>query len=185
MIVEYKLLIPNKEVRQIFKDVILKWINESYENDKLKQMLNALIRCDIESFEEYLNDFVLSSLSYFDTEKRNAEKVYQAFILGMLVNLAPKYDVYSNKESGLGRFDISIIPKDKNKTAFIMELKTIGRRETKEQSLKAALKQIKDRKYETEIIKRGIRDIRTLAVVFDGKEVWISDGFNNRPNMEA
>jgi hypothetical protein len=129
----YKLLLPNFEVKQIFEDTILSWINESYENDKLRQMLNALIRCDIETFEEFLNDFVLSTLSYFDTEKRNAEKVYQAFILGMLVNLAPKYQVYSNKESGLGRFDISIIPQDTNKTAFIMK----------------------------------------LAVVFDGKEVWI------------
>ena len=99
-------------------------------------MLNALIRCDIETFEEFLNDFVLSTLSYFDTEKRNAEKGYQAFILGMLVNLTPMYEVYSNKESGLGRFDISVIPRDNHKTAFIMELKTIGRRETKDQSLK-------------------------------------------------
>jgi hypothetical protein len=173
----YKLLIPNKEVKQIFKDTILSWINESYENDKLRQMLNALIRCDIETFEEFLNDFVLSTLSYFDTEKRNAEKVYQAFILGMLVNLAPKYELYSNKESGLGRFDISLIPQDTNKTAFIMELKTIRRKETKDQSLEAALKQIKDRKYELDILKRGIKDIIQLAVVFDGKEVWVKKGY--------
>ena len=172
----YRLLIPNTEVRQIFKDIISRWINESYESDKLRQMLNALIRCDIETFGEFLNDFVISTLSYFDTEKKNPEKVYQAFMLGLLVNLTGEYEIYSNKESGLGRFDISVIPKEKDKTAFIMELKTIRKRETKEESLEEALKQINDKKYEIEIIKRGITDIMKLGVVFDGKEVWIKQG---------
>jgi hypothetical protein len=172
----YKLLFPNFEVKEIIENSILHWINDSYESSKLRQMLNALIRCDIGTFEEFLNDFIISTLSYFDTEKRNPEKVYQAFMLGMLVNLEGTYEVYSNKESGLGRFDISVVPIDKSKTAFIMELKTIKKRETKEESLEEAIKQINERKYETEILKRGIINIMKLAIVFDGKEVWVKKG---------
>jgi hypothetical protein len=67
----------------------------------------------------------------------------------------------------------NLVPKDKDRKAFIIELKTIRKRETKDESLENALKQIEDRKYEAEILKRGIKDIIKLAVVFDGKEVWV------------
>ena len=76
----HKLLIPNLEVKQIFEKVIMKWLAESYENHKLQLLLKALLSEDIETFEEILSDFVLSTLSYFDTERREVERVYQAFI---------------------------------------------------------------------------------------------------------
>jgi hypothetical protein len=174
----HKLLIPNKEVKQIFKDVILKWINESFENHELKIMLKGLVTGDIKLFEKILSKFVLETLSYFDTEKRNVERVYQAFILGMLVNLGSKYEVDSEKESGYGRYDISIIPKDKSKKAIIMELKTIDEfeNETKETALESALEQINERQYESAVFKRGIKDILKIGVVFDGKRVWAAKG---------
>jgi len=171
----YKLLIPNTEVRQIFKDVITNWINECYENYTLKVMLKSLIQGDTKTFEKLLSRFVTETLSYFDTEKRDVERVYQAFILGLLVNLSATHEVYSNKESGFGRYDISIIPKDKTGQAIIMELKTIDKSEdeTKEAALDNALEQIEEKQYETDIKKRGIKDIKKLGVVFDGKRVWI------------
>ena len=174
----HKLLIPNTEVRLIFKDIISKWINESFESRELQIMLKALVTGDIKLFEKILSKFVLETLSYFDTEKKNVEKVYQAFILGMLVNLSGKYEVESEKESGYGRYDISIIPKDKSKKAIIMELKTIDEfeNETKEMALESAVKQINERQYETAILKRGIKDILKLGVVFDGKRVWAKEG---------
>ena len=172
----YNLQIPNKEVKQIFKHVIIKWINEPYGSYKLQMMLNALLENETETFEEILNDFVIETLSYFDTQKKDVERVYQAFILGLLVNLSPHYEINSNKESGFGRYDISIIPNDRKKNAIIMELKKIGLNETKDTALANALKQIEEKKYETEIIKRGFKDIIKLAVTFDGKRVWVTSG---------
>ncbi|MCP4402798.1 MAG: AAA family ATPase [bacterium] len=172
----HTLLIPNLEVKQIFEDVLMGWITDSYENRKLQMLLQALIHNDIEAFEEILSDFVLSTLSYFDTQRQDVERVYQAFMLGLLIALSPAYELHSNKESGFGRYDISVIPKDLSKRAIIMELKKIGMNETKEIALDNALKQIEDKKYETDIRKRGIRDISTLAVTFDGKRVWVKAG---------
>ena len=172
----YQLLIPNKEVKQIFRNVIMRWINESYENRKLQLMLQALVDNDISTFEEILSDFVLSTLSYFDTQHQDVERVYQAFILGLLLNLAPEYEINSNKESGFGRYDISVIPKDTSKRAIIMELKKIGMNETKDTALDNALKQIEDKQYETDIRKRGIQQMTKLAVTFDGKRVWVRTG---------
>ena len=152
------------------------------DNDRLRKMLLALVQGQVKVFEEILNDFVLTTLSYFSTGKsKDVEKVYQAFVLGLLVNLALDYEVSSEKESGFGRYDISIVPKDikdKSKKAIIMELKTIDEfeNETKEMALESAVEQINERQYETGILKRGIKDILKIGVVFDGKRIWAKEG---------
>ena len=105
-------------------------------------------------------------------------------MLGLLINLAPAYEVHSNKESGFGRYDISIIPRDSDKRAIIMELKKIGMHETKDTALKNALKQIEEKKYETEIRQRGIVRITKLAVTFDGKRVWVKEGSDDANETE-
>ncbi len=171
-----KLQIPNREVKLVFKNIIVTWINESFkDNRKLRIMLEALTAGDVKIFAEILNDFVLTTLSYFNTAgKKNVEKVYQAFILGLLVNLSIDYEVTSEKESGYGRYDISIVPKDKNKKAVIMELKKIEEGETSEKALENALFQIEEKKYASSIIAQGITDIVKFGVVFDGKKVWAS-----------
>jgi hypothetical protein len=171
----YELLVPNREVKYIFNSVIIKWLNEPFENAKLVEMLRALTVGDIYIFERILNDFVINSQSYFSTDKRNIEKVYQAFLLGMLVNLSGAYEVNSERESGYGRYDIAIIPKDLTKPAIIMELKKLDEftEETKDEALTAALKQIDDRQYETDILRRGITKIIKLGITFDGKRVWV------------
>ena len=126
---------------QIFENVIIKWLNEPYENHKLQLLLQALVENDIPIFEEVLNNFVLSTSSYFATQKTDVERVvYQAFLLGPLVNLAPIYEIYSNKESGFGRYDISIIPKDRQEAVIIIELMRIGLNENKASPLGNALR---------------------------------------------
>jgi hypothetical protein len=175
----FKLLIPNLEVKQNYETIILKWIKQSrFENDNLQMMLKALTAGDIETFEYILSTFVLETLSYFDTAGRNVEKVYQAFILGMLVSLSNDYDVSSEKESGFGRYDVAVVPKDKSKLAIIMEFKTINefKKETKDQALKSAVDQLNERQYETAILKQGIKNFKKLAVVFDGKRCWVKEG---------
>ena len=93
--------------------------------------------------------------------------------MGILVNLSIDYEVTSEKESGYGRYDISIVPKDKSKKAVIMELKRIDSDETAEEALNSAFSQIEEKKYEAGILSTGISDIDKLGVVFDGKKVWV------------
>ena len=170
-----RLQIPNREVKLAFKNIIVRWINQAYKDyGKLRTMLEALLSGEIKVFEEILNDFVITTMSYFNTGgKKEVEKVYQAFLLGLLVNLSIDYEVTSEKESGYGRYDISIVPKVKNKKAVIMELKRIETDETKDEALDSALAQIEEKKYETAILAKGISDIDKLGIVFDGKRVWV------------
>ena len=171
------LLPTNKEVLVIYKKIILSWLRDSYRNEDLEVLLNALINLDIKMFERMLSDFILKFLSYYDTAK-NIEAVYHAFLLGLLVSLND-YEIISNSESGYGRFDIMILhKKDTSKPVIIMELKTLDEfeEETKDKALNSALKQIEEKQYETLPQKRGYKNIYKLAVVFDGKRVWVKRG---------
>jgi hypothetical protein len=171
----YDLKIPNKEVALTFRNIIQKWFNSGVDNRELEVMLRALTEGDIRLFEKLFSKFVVETLSYFDINKKNEESVYQAFTLGLLANLSHSHEINSNKESGYGRYDISIIPKDKSKPGIIMELKSIDpfENETKEVALEKAVSQIVQRKYKTELEKRGITNIIQMGVVFDGKRVWV------------
>jgi len=169
----YELSIPNLEVKRLFNDIILLWFKETFRNDRSTLMLNALFEKDTELFGEILNECVLNSFSAFDVEKRNPERVYQAFLLGLLVSLGNEYEVTSNRESGYGRYDICIIPLDGVKPCIVMELKQIRISETVDTALSSALDQIERLKYETSIRQRGYSNILKLAVVFDGKRVWV------------
>ena len=170
----YQLMIPNLEVKRLFKNIFLTWFKETFSNGKNVDLINALLSKDTNLFGEILGECVLHTLSVHDVERREVERVYQAFLLGILVSLTPDYEVTSNKESGYGRYDICIVPL-KNKTApsIILELKSIRISETAETALVSALKQIEDKQYEASIRQRGYEDILKLAVVFDGKRVWV------------
>jgi hypothetical protein len=176
----YQVEIPNTELSKIYYAVIETWFNESIGSKELNEMLNALIAGDIKIFERILSKFVLETLSYFNVGRRTkeVERVFQAFLLGMLISLKARYEVYSEKESGYGRFDVSVIPKDRSKQAIIMELKSIDtfNNETKDQTLDSALKQIEDRQYEAALRHQGCTNIMKVAVTFDGKRVWAKRG---------
>ena len=169
------LAIPNKEVHYIFRNIISSWLNESFRDDRLRVLLNALVSGEIKLFEKLFSEFVLETLSFYDVNQKNEEAVYHAFLLGILISLND-YEVISNRESGLGRVDIILLHKeDKSRLAIIMELKTIDEfeEETKEKALDKALKQIEEKKYEIEVKKRGYSHILKMGVVFDGKRVWV------------
>jgi hypothetical protein len=139
-------------------------------------MLQSLLNGQIEIFEEKLNEFVLETLSYFDANKKNVEAVYQAFLLGTFLCLRDKYRIKSNSESGLGRYDICLLPNDKSKLGIIMELKKKLKKYKVEKVLDDALKQIEEKKYETELLSFGIKNILKIAVTFDGKRCWLKTG---------
>ena len=174
-LMEYTLQVPNREVRTVFFTIIRSWINNGpVKNDRLELMLQALKEKNMPIFQRILNDFVVNTLSYYDTSGREPEKVYQAFLLGMLVS-SGAYEVSSNRESGLGRYDILLRPRDLSLQGVIMELKLYDPvyDESVESVLDSALQQIEDKQYAATLRAAGVTDILKMAITFDGKRVWV------------
>lgn len=168
-----ELEIPNQEIKYIYEEIIYDWLEESISSNKLSEMLTALITGNIEEFSLIFKDFVLSSMSSFDPAGNEAEKVYHAFVLGLLLNLNDNYEINSNRESGYGRYDIMVIPNKKDKLGIIIEFKKVADNENLDKAVKAALKQIEERKYQQELEKRGIKNVIHLGIAFSGKNVKI------------
>lgn len=172
---EYTLQVPNREVRTVFFTIIRSWINNGpVKNDRLELLLQALKENNMPIFQRVLNDFVVNTLSYYDTSGRDPEKVYQAFLLGMLVS-SGAYEVSSNRESGLGCYDILLRPRDLSKRGVIMELKLYDPMfdESVDSVLASALQQIEDKQYAATLRAAGVTDILKMAITFDGKRVWV------------
>ena len=172
----YSLFIPNKEVRIIYTGIIERYFTDRIENKKLEIMLKALIDGDIKLFEKMLRKVIAAVFSYHDFGSE-PEKVYHALVAGLLVWISGTHEIKSNRESGYGRYDISIIPRDPHKIGYVIEFKTIDTEEgeTVESAAESALKQIEDKKYETELLERGIKNIKKLAIVFNGKDVTVRE----------
>ena len=167
----YILRLPNKEVKELFKDSFL----EKYfgRGNKLSDLMEALTENRIEDYEENLQEILLTSVSYNDTKKRN-EAFYHGLIMGMGLYLEGEYITKSNIESGLGRYDFLIEPKNKSKRAFIMEFKSTDSVEKLEEISKEALKQIEDKKYDVSLKQNGIKEITYIGIAFCGKQIRIS-----------
>ena len=167
----YILRLPNKEVKELFKDSFL----EKYfgRGNKLSDLMEALTENRIEDYEESLQEILLTSVSYNDTKKGN-EAFYHGLIMGMGLYLEGEYITKSNIESGLGRYDFLIEPKNKSKRAFIMEFKSTDSVEKLEEVSKEALKQIEDKKYDVSLKQNGIKEIIYIGIAFCGKQIKIS-----------
>ena len=166
----YILRLPNKEVKELFKDSFL----EKYfgRGNKLSYLMEALIENRIDEYEEKLQEVLLTSVSYNDTKKGN-EAFYHGLIMGMGLYLEGEYITKSNIESGLGRYDFSVEPKNKNKRAFIMEFKSTDSVEKLEEISKEVLKQIEDKKYDVSLKQNGIKEIIHIGIAFYGKQIKI------------
>ena len=179
--VYYTVSIPNMEVKTVYTDIIDNFFRDKIGNRKLEIMLKALIEGDVKLFEKMLRMVVLAVFSYHDFGGE-PEKVYHALVAGLLIWITDTHEIKSNRESGYGRYDIMIIPHPQAggpyKTGYVIEFKTVDTEdnETVETAAKAALAQIEEKKYETELIERGIKNIKKLAVVFKGKDVTIKEG---------
>jgi len=180
----YELKIPNYEIKTVFQDIVLHWLNT---NLKIRQKLlidttNWLINNEIERFEKGFKKIIGDTFSYFDVNGE-PENVYQSYVLGLLAIIGDDYIIKSNRESGDGRYDILLIPHDKDKYGIVIEIKQIVR-DIKEDydtfnkkiddKIKEAKKQIDKNKYYMELIDNKISKIIKLPIVFAGKEPYIT-----------
>jgi hypothetical protein len=171
----YELAIPNREVRSFYRQTIKSWLRQMVGGMRLQNLLHALLQTNWKTFGKLLKDMVLAVLSYHDTARKNPEKVYHAFVLGLLTNLSDRYHIRSNRESGYGRYDVLMIPHQKSAPGFIFEFKKIDSPDDKDekQAMQSALQQIKEREYATELQAQGIKRIWGVGVVVEGKQVWV------------
>jgi len=166
----YNLKIPNKEIRKYFGNMFL---NRFFGTElKTSILIKALESGDIKKFEKTLGEIMVNMLSHFDLDSE-MEKIYQVFMIGLVGFLMGKYEIISNNESGYGRYDLAMIPIKNNEKAYLMEFK-ISKSE-KGMTLKAeeALKQIDEKKYDTRLKARGIKNILKIGIAFYGKKVKV------------
>ena len=164
----YTLRLPNREVKEFFKQ---KFIDINFGESLFRNTMESLKKNKIEDFEKYLQNILLKSTSYNDTKN---EDFYHGLILGMTLFLDRDYYINSNKESGLGRYDVIIEPKNKNNRGFILEFKVVKDEENLDKVSKNAIKQIIDEKYDTQLKERGIKDITLVGIAFLKKLLKVS-----------
>ena len=176
----YELTLTNHEVRLMFEGMVRGWFKNA--KGDYNDFISAMLQDDIDAMNEYMNRVALSTFSYFDTGKRPSgaepERFYHGFVLGLLVDLQDRYIITSNRESGFGRYDVMIEPKEPEKQdAYILEFKIFNSRNERslEDTVAAALHQIEEKQYAAGLFERGIarEHIHSYGFAFRGKNVLI------------
>lgn len=176
----YYLELTNREVYMMFRSMIRDWF--SGEDVPYNDFIKALLLGDVKAMNRYMNKVALATFSYFDTGNKPSddtepERFYHGFVLGLMVELAGRYRVTSNRESGFGRYDVMLEPRKKEDSAYVLEFKVYDPEDedTLEDTVREALKQIEDKKYDRELTARGIPKERIChyGFAFEGKRVLI------------
>ena len=177
---EYELDITNLEVRCMFESMVQGWFDRVEE--EYSDFVEALLMDDLDAMNDYMNSVAVKMFSYFDVgnnpSENQPERFYHGFVLGLLVDLKNRYCVTSNRESGFGRYDIMLEPKNPARDdAIIIEFKVFNARRKKslEDTLASALDQIDEKQYMVNLIAKGIPKgkIRKYGIAFKGKNVLI------------
>ena len=166
------LKIPNVEVAWIYRRQILSWFAGARVKQQYQSMLQGLLAGDRDVFKRAFESFVEEALGIFDVTGKHPERFYHGFMLGLLAGLRDTHEVISNRESGLGRYDVSIFPKDVHQLGIIMEFKVVKKKrgETLESEAHSALAQVEERRYEAAMRSRGITKILKIGIAFEGKK---------------
>lgn len=176
---KYTLSLTNREVRIMFENMIRNWFYES--GDSYSYFIKAFLMGDLDAMNEYMNRVAMATFSYFDTGKQPSgeepERFYHGFVLGLMVELAGRYTILSNRESGFGRYDVMLEPVNAKDNAYILEFKVHHpkRENSLEETVENALLQIEKEQYEAALRAKGIEPgrIRKYGFAFRGKEVLI------------
>ena len=178
----YHLKITNLETLGMFSEMFAGWFQNTRSN--YNAFIKAMLCGNIKEMNAYMNEVALATFSSFDTGshpsgRTQPERFYHGFVLGLLVELRDQYEVRSNRESGYGRYDVMLIPRQKNQLAFVLEFKVYDAQEELklEDTVQSALVQIEEKHYDTELIERGISKskIRHYGFAFEGKKVLIGE----------
>jgi len=155
---------------QRYPVVFRRWLQDGVGSGAgVRQMLAALLSGDTPTFAHHLTVLLRDTLSYFDLGGRQPERIYHAFIAGLLVHLGEEYEVRSNRESGYGRYDVMVLPRPPGRPGVVLELKVPDEDQAVESALDAAERQLADRDYAADLRARGADPVHELAAVFDGK----------------
>jgi hypothetical protein len=178
----YEIQIVNHETMLLLRSLIEEWFDE---DDSYNDFLSAFLKGDLKTMNKTINELTVSMMSTFDSgtkpSSRTPERFYHGFVLGLLVELRDTYTVTSNRESGYGRYDILLEPKNKQNDAIILEFKVLdeddGEKELSD-SVKNALEHIEKMKYEQTLTDKGVPSerIRKYGFAFEGKKVLIGQG---------
>ena len=176
----YHLTITNLETESMFESMFAGWFENQDAN--YNEFVKALLKGNLKEMNIYMNDVALATFSSFDTGRRPSaksqpERFYHGFVLGLLSDLREQYQIRSNRESGYGRYDIMLVPEEKNDNAIVMEFKVHEPDEetSLQDTVQSALKQIQEKNYDAELLAQGIPTdrIRHYGFAFEGKKVLI------------
>ena len=165
----YDLKIPNQEIQSFFEKSFLNRFLGGV--DYFRDMISALKQGNVKIFEKKLQEILLTNVSYHDVGQE--EKYYHNLVLGMILSISKEYEIHSNLESGYGRYDISLEPRDKTKPGFILELKVAKSEEELEKKAREALLQIEKKRYDTTMKAKGITKILKLGIAFFSKKISV------------
>lgn len=177
---KYVLSLTNKEVKFMFRKIIEGWFKDY--SPEYNDFIKALLNNDIDAMNYYMNKVALKTFSFFDTgdkpsDNAEPERFYQGFVLGLMMELSDRYIITSNRESGFGRYDVMLEPKNNTDNAFIMEFKVYnpGKEKNLDETVKSALMQTEAKKYASILEAKGIpvQYIQKYGFAFKGKSVLI------------
>jgi len=163
--------IPNREVRSLYRRIIETWLSDGRALNWYNQFLEELLSGNVPRAQKYLNDILLQVVSVHDIA-REPEAFYHGLMLGLTASIYNEYEIKSNRESGFGFYDIMIIPKDIKKLGIVIELKVSDEGQL-EKTAQAALKQITDKQYTSELSSRGVKSTLLIGIAFSGKRLHI------------
>lgn len=177
---QYELSLTNLEVEKMFRKMIQSWFKNP--SAKYNDFIKAMLLHDVDYMNVFMNQMAQVMFSSFDTGKHPSgktepERFYHGFVLGLMVDLADRYHITSNRESGFGRYDVMLEPKKKEDPAFVLEFKVHNpaKESSLEETADNALKQIDTKQYDTMLVEKGItaERISHLGLAFEGKKVLI------------
>ena len=166
-----RLVIPNREVKDAYRVEVLERMRGRLAASSLLLMMEDLVAGHVVPFSKTLERYIAYLVSSYDAA--NKESFYHGFLLGMTALFVPEYVIESNRESGYGRFDIAIFPKDTSKAGVLMEFKAADSESQLEDKADEALRQIEEKQYVTEFEKRGILKVWKYGIAFCGKQVHV------------